>query len=176
MKTTLCQKCLYSKLFWSVFSRIWTEYGEIRSDLQIQRDTGISEISEIQRDPDSVHIRKNTDQNNSKYGHFSRSAKALNISTLVQEMSIITLAVKFFLVNCVKKKELQIFSLFHISNTNLNINKLQFRIKTTDKQNKSPEFLYFDLRNAFINTVVTQLMIQIKVKDPAMISQYLVSC
>ena len=26
-----CVKCLYSELFWSAFSRIWTEYEEIRS-------------------------------------------------------------------------------------------------------------------------------------------------
>ena len=25
------KKCLYSELFWSAFSRIWTEYGEKRS-------------------------------------------------------------------------------------------------------------------------------------------------
>ena len=28
---SLCEKCLYSQFFWSVLSRIWTEYGEIRS-------------------------------------------------------------------------------------------------------------------------------------------------
>ena len=44
------------KCLWSVFSRIWTEYGEIRN------------IS-----PFSVRMRENTHQNNSKYGHFSRS-------------------------------------------------------------------------------------------------------
>ena len=43
-------------LFWSVFSRIWTGYGEIRS------------IS-----PYSVRMRENTDQNNSEYGHSLRS-------------------------------------------------------------------------------------------------------
>ena len=26
---SLSKKCPYSELFWSVFSRIWTEYGEI---------------------------------------------------------------------------------------------------------------------------------------------------
>ena len=26
---TLRKKCPYSELFWSAFSRIWTEYGEI---------------------------------------------------------------------------------------------------------------------------------------------------
>ena len=52
--TTLAlrEKCPYSELFWSVFSHIWTEYGEIQS------------IS-----PYSVQMRENTDQNNSEYGH-----------------------------------------------------------------------------------------------------------
>ena len=31
MKPILRKKCLYLKLFWSLFSRIWTEYGDIRS-------------------------------------------------------------------------------------------------------------------------------------------------
>ena len=52
----LRKRCRYSKLFWSAFSRIWTEYGEIRS------------IS-----PYSVGMRENTHQNNSEYRHFSRS-------------------------------------------------------------------------------------------------------
>ena len=47
---------LYLELFWSVFSRIPTEYWQIRS------------IS-----PYSVWMRANMDQNNSEYGHFSRS-------------------------------------------------------------------------------------------------------
>ena len=46
----------YSELFWSAFSRIRTDYGEIRR------------IS-----PYSVQIRKNADQNNSEYRHFSCS-------------------------------------------------------------------------------------------------------
>ena len=29
MLHTLCKNCLYSELFWSAFSRIQTEYGEI---------------------------------------------------------------------------------------------------------------------------------------------------
>ena len=59
---SIFEKCPYSKLFWSAFSRIWTEYGEIRS------------IS-----PYSVRMRKNGDHNNSKYGHFSRSDSGINI-------------------------------------------------------------------------------------------------
>ena len=45
------------KLFWSVFPGIQTEYGEIHR------------IS-----PYSVRMRENTDQNNSEYVHFLRSA------------------------------------------------------------------------------------------------------
>ena len=56
MKLSLRKKWPYSELFWSVFSHIRTEYGEIRS------------IS-----PYSVRMRENVDQNNSEYGHFSRS-------------------------------------------------------------------------------------------------------
>ena len=47
-------KYTYSELFRSAFSRIRTEYGEIR----------------IQ---DSVRMQENVDQNNSEYGHFLRS-------------------------------------------------------------------------------------------------------
>ena len=52
----LRKKCPYSELFWSVFSRIRTEYGEI-----------------LRISPYSVQMRENTDQNNSEYGHFLRS-------------------------------------------------------------------------------------------------------
>ena len=53
-KTTLRENCSYSELFWSVFFRIRTEYGEIWSIC-----------------PYSVRMRENTDQNNSEYEHFS---------------------------------------------------------------------------------------------------------
>ena len=55
--TTLRENCLHSEFFWSAFSRIWTEYGEIRS------------IS-----PYSVRMRENADQKNSECEHFSCSA------------------------------------------------------------------------------------------------------
>ena len=51
------KKGLYSDFFWSVFSRIWTEYWETRS------------ISLC-----SVRMRENTDQKNSEYRQFLRSA------------------------------------------------------------------------------------------------------
>ena len=53
---SLRKKRSCSELFWSVFSHIPTEYGEIRS------------ISTF-----SVRMRENADQDNSEYGHFSRS-------------------------------------------------------------------------------------------------------
>ena len=49
-------KSSYSELFWSIFSRIWTEYGE-----------------KLYISPYSVQMWENTDQHNSLYGHFSRS-------------------------------------------------------------------------------------------------------
>ena len=72
-KPALREKCLYSEFFWSVFSRIQTENGEIR---------GIS--------PYSVRIWENTDQKNSEYGHFSRSVDLISsekISTFPQLIS-----------------------------------------------------------------------------------------
>ena len=54
----LYEKCPYLEFFWSVFSRIWTEYGEIESTSQLL-----------------VQMWENTDQKNSEYGHFSSSAK-----------------------------------------------------------------------------------------------------
>ena len=56
--TAVREKCLYSKLFWSTFSRIGTEYGEILC------------IS-----PYSVRMRENEDQNNFEYGLFLSSVK-----------------------------------------------------------------------------------------------------
>ena len=52
---SLSEKCPYSKFFWSVFSRIPTEYGKI-----------------LRISPYSVRVLESTDQKNSKYGHFSR--------------------------------------------------------------------------------------------------------
>ena len=56
LQRTLREMCPYSELFWSVFSRIRTQSGKIRS------------IS-----PYSIQMRENTDQNYSEYGHFLRS-------------------------------------------------------------------------------------------------------
>ena len=51
------KKCSHSELFWFAFSRIRTEYGQIRSN-------------------------ENADQNNSKYGYFPRSDKLMHIKLL----------------------------------------------------------------------------------------------
>ena len=53
---SLREKCPYSEFFLSVFSHIRTEYGEI-----------------LLISPYSVQMQENTDQKNSKYGHFLRS-------------------------------------------------------------------------------------------------------
>ena len=50
--------CPYPELFWSAFSRIRNEYGEI-----------------LRIFPYSVRMRENADQNNSEYGHFLRREK-----------------------------------------------------------------------------------------------------
>ena len=70
MDSRLHKKCPYSELFWSVLSGIWTEYGEI---LRISLD--------------AVRMLKNTDQNNSEYGHFSRSA-TLNQADITNKSSV----------------------------------------------------------------------------------------
>ena len=57
LSSTLREKWSYSEFFWSVFSRIWTEYEEILR------------ISSY-----SVRMRENMDQNNSEYKHFLPSA------------------------------------------------------------------------------------------------------
>ena len=53
---SLREKRPYSELFWSTFSRIRTEYGEI-----------------LHISPCLVWMRENADQNNSEYEHFLRS-------------------------------------------------------------------------------------------------------
>ena len=59
------KSCPYLEFFWPAFSRIRTEYREIRS------------IS-----PYSVRMRENTDQKNSKYWNFSRSDHELLLKNL----------------------------------------------------------------------------------------------
>ena len=55
-QVSLRKNCLHSELFWSAFSRIWTEYEEI-----------------LHISPYSVQMRENADQNKSEYGHFLHS-------------------------------------------------------------------------------------------------------
>ena len=61
---TLREKCPYSEFFWSVFSRIWTDYGEI---LRISRSQSECEKIRTRKNPnaDNFHpvviIRKSED-------------------------------------------------------------------------------------------------------------------
>ena len=52
----LREKCPYSELFRSAFSRIRTGCGEI-----------------LRISPYSIRLRENADQNNSEYGHYLRN-------------------------------------------------------------------------------------------------------
>ena len=72
LELPLREKCPYSELFWSLFSRIRTEYG------------GILCIS-----PYSVRMGGNTDQNNFEYGHFLRSVLQKRVNIALQSSSII---------------------------------------------------------------------------------------
>ena len=65
LRRALHEKCPYSELFWSAFSRIWTEYREIRSICKY-----------------SVQMRENTDQNNSEYEHLSSSEAYISEATV----------------------------------------------------------------------------------------------
>ena len=67
------QMCPYSELFWSAFSRIWTEYGEIRS------------IS-----PYPVWKRENAVQNTSEHGHFLRKVDSPETAEIVPFYKIST--------------------------------------------------------------------------------------
>ena len=53
---TLRKNCPNTEFFWSAFSRIWIEYGDLRS-----------------KSPYLIQIRENTEQKNSVFGHFSNS-------------------------------------------------------------------------------------------------------
>ena len=61
LNETLRKRCPNAEFFWSVFSRIWTEYGDLG-----------------RKSPYSVQVRENTDQKMSVFGHFSRSEKRLS--------------------------------------------------------------------------------------------------
>ena len=63
LRKALREKYPYSKLFWSAFSRIRTEYREIRSICK-----------------NSVQMRENADQNNSEY--FSSSEAYISEATV----------------------------------------------------------------------------------------------
>ena len=67
---TLREKCPCSELFWSAFSPIRTEYGQILH------------ISHY-----SIRMRENADQNNSEYGHFLRSGNGNKSDNIIVDSS-----------------------------------------------------------------------------------------
>ena len=77
---SLRKKCTYSELFWSVFSRNQTEYGEI-----------------LRISPYLARMRENKDQNNSEYGHFTRSgikSKLLPVKPHIKSRPLMMLLAK----------------------------------------------------------------------------------
>ena len=80
MNFTLREKCPYSELFWSVLSRIRTEYGKI-----------------LRISPYSVQMQENADQNNSEYGHFLRSVRADKMTNFIID-SVFGILFGFFFV------------------------------------------------------------------------------
>ena len=66
------KNCTNMAFFWFVFSRIWTEYEDLRS-----------------KSPYSVQIREHNDQKNSVFGHFSRSY-ANNFLKNLKDQGIVT--------------------------------------------------------------------------------------
>ena len=125
-----CEKCPYSELLWFAFSRIRTEYGEIRS------------IS-----PYSVEIRENADQNNSEYGNFLRS--------VFKKSQILSNMISNNIYN--KSKHFDIDVNVQVDNENTktkqiwrtpNIRKSQ-NIQTNSKEISSPSKLFHDTLFAY---------------------------
>ena len=67
----LRKKCPYSEFFWSMFSRIRTECGEI-----------------LHISPYSVQMRENTNQKNPEYGHFLSSVSETNIFVFCESCDV----------------------------------------------------------------------------------------
>ena len=97
---TLRKKYPYCELCWSLFSRNRTEYGDI-----------------LHISPYSVQIRENTDQNNSKYGHFLRSGNQYKyIAFNILLCSILIISYKTLNITWIyneKTKELTIYAIFY---------------------------------------------------------------
>ena len=87
VRQTLREERPYSEFFWSVFSRIRTEHGEIRS-------TSLY----------SVQMQGNTDQKISEQGHFSRSQKFLKngnrqkLLTILENIRILGRLFQYFFI------------------------------------------------------------------------------
>ena len=74
---------MYSVFFWSVFSRIWTEYGEI-----------------LFISPYSGQMRENTDQKKSKYGQFSRNINKIVYDFMNPSMHDVEKSANLLLKSC----------------------------------------------------------------------------
>ena len=70
----------YSELFWSAFSRIRTEYGQI-----------------LRISPYSVRMRENTDQKNSEYGKFFEWFLNISNSSIYMNHQYITVKIITYL-------------------------------------------------------------------------------
>ena len=83
-QNTQREKCPYSDFFWSVFSHIRSEFEKILS-----------------MSPYSVRIPENTDQKNSKYGHFAPSDRYWKtlISCYMEVYLYKSLYVQFYIVH-----------------------------------------------------------------------------
>ena len=84
LMSSLCEKCPKTEFFWSVFSRIWTEYGDL-----------------LYISPYSVQMRENKDQKNSVFGHFSSSAKGF-MDKVMDMINIFCTNTFTFILPCVQ--------------------------------------------------------------------------
>ena len=88
LSESVCIRSFFS-VFWIVFSRIRTKYGEI-----------------FHISPYSVQMRANTDQNNSKYGHFFTQWRPLRVFSYTQVLifKLSRLVKRFFLSDLLEKQ------------------------------------------------------------------------
>ena len=104
-----CVKIVWKRsYFWSVFSYIWTEYGDSRSNLRIQSE-----------------YRKIRTRNNSVFGHFSRSRRLHLYMIKIRHGSQIHRLQNYLKIVYVDKK-LALTTLYHVKNT---AQKMKFSIK-----------------------------------------------
>ena len=85
--------------FWSVFSRIWTEYGVL-----------------LRNFPYSVQIRENTDQKKLRFGlFFTQRVKDIILLSRKKAMTNRSSVSKVFILNGIKRAQLTLFFVFFFS-------------------------------------------------------------